>query len=268
MKPRPQDSEDSRRRAAEALRSARAIVCLTGAGVSAESGIPTFRDAQTGLWSRFDPETLASAEGFQRDPSLVWRWYMWRFGKLGDARPNPGHAALARLERWCAAAETRGQTPVRFDLFTQNIDDLHEQAGSRNVYHLHGRIDRFRCNSCGLPWEMPDSGEVADGPPRCSACSGLIRPDVVWFGEGLPAGTLGKAFDRTAVCDLLLIVGTSGRVYPVAQMPFEARQAGACIIDVNPGDSPLSSLADIRLRGPSAMELPAVMEILETDSGP
>ncbi len=261
-----QETQESRRRAAEALRSARAIVCLTGAGVSAESGIPTFRDAQTGLWARFDPEVLASIDGFRRDPALVWRWYMWRFGKLCDAKPNPGHIALAALEKWYASAAA-GREPARFDLFTQNVDDLHEQAGSISLFHLHGRIDRYRCDSCGLPWVMPDGEEPVDEPPKCSVCEGLIRPDVVWFGESLPAGILQRAFDRSAVCDLMLVVGTSGRVFPVAQMPYEARQAGACIIEVNPEDSPISSIADIRLKGPGAVELPAVMEILEASAG-
>ncbi len=266
MNHQSQETQESRCRAAQALRSARSIVCLTGAGVSAESGIPTFRDAQTGLWANFDPEVLASIDGFRRDPALVWRWYMDRFGKLCDAQPNPGHIALAGLEEWCVSA-AGGREPARFDLFTQNIDSLHEQAGSISLFHLHGRIDRYRCDSCGLPWEMPEGGEVADEPPRCSVCGGLIRPGVVWFGEALPAGTLGKAFDRTAVCDLMLVVGTSGQVFPVAQMPYEARQAGACIIDVNPEDSPISQLADIRLKGPGAVELPAVMEILEASAG-
>jgi len=258
---RPQEIQESRRRAAEALRPARAIVCLTGAGVSAESGVPTFRDAQTGLWESFDPEVLASIEGFRRDPALVWLWYMWRFGKLGGAEPNPGHTALAALEKWCVS-QAGGREPARFDLFTQNIDNLHEQAGSSSLFHLHGRIDRYRCDSCGLPWEMPDAEEPVWEPPRCAVCEGLIRPDVVWFGESLPVGILQRAFERSAMCDVMLVVGTSGRVFPVAQLPYEARQAGACIIEVNPEDSLISPIADIRLKGPGAVELPAVMEIL------
>jgi len=165
-------------RAAALLKDARSIFVLTGAGVSAESGIPTFRDAQTGLWARFDPMTLASPEGFAADPGLVWRWYMSRLDAVAQARPNPGHVALAQLEK------IRGNGVA---IFTQNVDDLHERAGSRAVHHLHGRITRFRCHECASEHDLTEEEKRAGQPPSCSRCRGLVRPDVVWFGEMLPA---------------------------------------------------------------------------------
>ena len=158
------------------LQQSERIMILTGAGVSAESGIRTFRDAQSGLWADFDPMKLASQEGFAADPGLVWRWYMVRFMQLGDVQPNPGHHALARLQ----------QQKTQTTLITQNVDDLHERAGSTTVLHLHGNIARFHCNQCGLPHSLQPQEMKADQPPRCRSCKGYVRPSVVWFGEMLP----------------------------------------------------------------------------------
>lgn len=241
--------DTSIRSAAELLRSASAVVCLTGAGVSAESGVPTFRDAQTGLWARYDPELLASPQGFAADPGLVWRWYMARLAGVEQAAPNAGHLALAEMERRLSG----------FALITQNVDDLHERAGSVNVIHLHGNIARFHCHHCGLDHRVQANERTADQPPFCAACGGPVRPSVVWFGESLPRRALAAAQDALIDCDLLLVVGTSGLVYPAAQLPSIAKRAGARVIEINPQPGPLSSLADICLRGPSGEILPRLL---------
>jgi NAD-dependent deacetylase len=238
------------RTAAEWLSEAQHIACLTGAGVSAESGVATFRDAETGYWSQFDPEQLASQTGFARDPGLVWRWYMDRLLRVSErAAPNPGHVALADLEK---------RTP-RFTLITQNVDDLHEQAGSENVYHLHGNIHRFRCNACAAAYELQPDDRTAELPPVCLACGGPIRPDVIWFGEMLPSEVLKTAWAAAESCDVMLVVGTSGIVYPAAQLPHIARQNGARVIDVNPDPNAIADIADLFLQGPSGEVLPQIV---------
>jgi NAD-dependent deacetylase len=283
--------------AARALRAARSIVVLTGAGVSAESGVPTFRDAQTGLWARYDPETLASAEGFEANPGLVWRWYMSRFGGLRTVQPNPGHHALAALESWMTGAPRAGgadpdgsggpggspgtgsvpgrsapspfaspparETPGTFALFTQNVDDLHERAGSIRVQHLHGRIHRYRCHDCLAPHELSAGEQAAPEPPRCAPCGGMIRPDVVWFGELLPAQALDRAFLLSEQCDAMLVAGTSGAVQPAASLPFIAARAGALVVDVNPERDEIARVADLFLRGPGGDLLPKLVCALQ-----
>ncbi len=236
--------------AAQILCRASRVVCLTGAGVSAESGVPTFRDAQTGLWAQFDPEELASPAGFQRNPGLVWRWYMSRLALVEQAEPNPGHRALAQME----------ELFPHFVLITQNVDDLHERAGSQQVIHLHGRITRFRCSQCGAPYQLRPRDREAEMPPVCRLCNGWIRPDVVWFGEPLPQEALIRAWDEASQCHAMLVVGTSGVVYPAAQLPQVAREHGAAVIDVNPEKGPMASLADIFLQGPSGVVLPQLVK--------
>ena len=235
-------------RAAQLFSAASTAVCLTGAGVSAESGVPTFRDAQTGLWSRFDAEELATPQGFRRDPGLVWRWYMWRLEQLGAAAPNPGHLALAELARLCE----------EFLLVTQNVDDLHEQAGSTDMLHLHGSLFNFRCAACTAPHHLTVEERGADSPPACGLCGDLVRPDVVWFGESLPWDAVEEAAAAAHGCDVMLVVGTSGLVYPASQLPLVGRQAGATVIDVNPEPGPISSIADVFLQGKSGEVLPAL----------
>ncbi|MBX3052277.1 MAG: NAD-dependent deacylase [Caldilineaceae bacterium] len=235
--------------AREMLREAAAVACLTGAGVSAESGVPTFREAQTGLWARFDPERLASPQGFAADPGLVWRWYMERLTGVEKALPNRGHLALAQM----------GQRWPGFRLITQNVDDLHERAGCADVIHLHGRIAHFHCNRCGTVYRLQAEDRRASQPPRCAACGGAVRPSVVWFGEGLPTDALAAATDAVIHCDLLLVVGTSGLVYPAAGLPATAKRAGSRVIEINPEPGPLSPLADICLRGPSGEMLPQLL---------
>ncbi|MEP7154231.1 MAG: NAD-dependent deacylase [Betaproteobacteria bacterium] len=233
--------------AREALSRARAVCILTGAGISAESGIPTFRDALTGLWGKFKPEELATPGAFLANPKLVWEWYAWRREKVMAAQPNPGHLALAALERKCVARD------ANFTLVTQNVDGLHQAAGSRNVVELHGNIRRVKCFDHHHPAATWDDSTV---PPRCSQCNSLLRPDVVWFGESLPEEALATAMQMARACDVFLSVGTSTVVEPAASLPFLARQSGATVIEINPDATPLSSIAQISLRGTAGEILP------------
>lgn len=239
--------------AAEFLSLARRIVCLTGAGVSSESGVPTFRDSRTGLWSRFDPDRLASPEGFAADPDLVWRWYMSRLEAVEQAQPNPGHHALAAMQ---------ARFGDRFRLYTQNVDDLHERAGSVEVRHLHGSIARFRCHRCSRSHALRPDERSSDEPPVCSECAGRVRPDVVWFGEVLPPGMLEQAWEDVKECQVMLVAGTSGLVQPAAGLPLLAHGSGAVLIDINPEPGPISRRAHLYLRGPSGEILPQVMDAL------
>jgi NAD-dependent deacetylase len=238
------------------LRDARHVVVFTGAGVSAESGIPTFRDALTGLWERFDAEDLATPDAFRRDPDLVWGWYEWRRMCVMRASPNAAHLAIAAMERKVA----------RLTLITQNVDDLHERGGSSDAIHLHGSLLAARCFACSRPAQLrsgipaePEGGRRLS-PPKCSHCGGLIRPGVVWFGEALPASALQQAFEAARSCDVLLSIGTSSLVYPAADIPFAAAAAGATIVQVNPKSTALDDTAQFNLRGPAAVVLPRLVE--------
>jgi NAD-dependent deacetylase len=232
-------------RARDALASARSVAVLTGAGMSAESGIPTFRDALSGLWARFDPMTLASEEGFRADPRLVWRWYADRRTSVIRAVPNPGHRVLARVA---------SRFPS-FTLITQNVDGLHRRAGSRAL-ELHGNIMRTICLSdCGFAEDEP--GRLPPGePPVCPQCGDWLRPAVVWFGESLDPAVLARAEEASEACDLMLVVGTSGMVFPAAGLPRLARVAGAQVVIVNPQDSELDDLASQVVRASAAVGLP------------
>jgi NAD-dependent deacetylase len=214
--------------AAQLLRNARHVVILTGAGISAQSGIPTFRDALTGFWKSFDPQQLATAAAFRDNPALVWGWYEWRRQLVKQARPNAAHHALVALSR---------RVP-HVTVITQNVDDLHERAGSTEVVHLHGNINRPRCFACARGYDaVPcDTGELNGGPqepPRCLRCNGRIRPGVVWFGEPLPQAELRLALKAAKICDLLISIGTSGVVYPAATLPGLARDHGAAVVHIN-----------------------------------
>ena len=230
------------------LRLARAAAALTGAGVSAESGVPTFRDAQTGLWARYRPEDLASPQAFAENPVQVWEWYRWRRGLVSGALPNPAHYALADLEK---------RIP-RFTLITQNVDGLHHTAGSRQVIELHGNIWRNKCSRDGAQVEVVSSNQ--ENPPLCPRCSGLVRPDVVWFGEQLPAEALEAAWDAAQHCAVFLSIGTSGLVQPAASLPLIAVQSGATLIEINPDETPLTPHASYSLRGPAGLILPELLQ--------
>jgi NAD-dependent deacetylase len=231
------------------LQEAQTIAVLSGAGMSAESGVPTFRDAQTGLWSRFDPMQLASEEGFRADPPLVWQWYASRRSAVAQAQPNPGHVALAHAER----------AGRRIAVLTQNVDGLHRRAGSREVVELHGSIMRTICLArCGYREE--ELAHLPPGePPRCPRCGDWLRPGVVWFGEMLDPAHLEAAERAAADCDVILVVGTSGLVFPAAGLPMVARRAGATVVIVNPAPSEIDDCAHLIVRATAAASLPCLL---------
>ncbi len=229
------------------LRQAKHVVVLTGAGVSAESGVPTFRQAQTGLWARYDPSELATPDAFRRDPKLVWEWYAWRRQLVARAEPNPGHLALARL----------ASLVPRLTLVTQNVDGLHQRAGSRDVIELHGNLTRSKCLDHGHPVSgWPDTGE---GPPPCPRCGSPLRPDVVWFGESLPYEALGAALAAARACDLFMAIGTSALVQPAASLPSQAHERRVPVVEINPQATPLTPHAAAALAYPAGEALPALL---------
>lgn len=233
--------------AREYLWSARRVCVLTGAGISAESGIPTFR-GPGGIWRQQRAEDLAAPGGFARDPKLVWEWYDWRRGVVSKAEPNPGHFALARLE---------DKVP-EFTLVTQNVDGLHRRAGSRNLLEVHGSLWRTRCTVCKQ--EQDDTRiPLPEIPPRCR-CGAMLRPAIVWFGESLPADVWHNAEEAARRADVFLVVGTSAVVYPAASLAPLAKSAGARVIEINTGATPISGLVDCSLRGPSGELLPLIVQ--------
>lgn len=241
--------------AAALLKTGQRVVAVTGAGISAESGIPTFRDALTGLWARFDAEQLATPAAFRHDKALVWGWYEWRRMRVLQCQPNRGHRALARL----------AEIVPEFTLITQNVDDLHERAGSSSVVHLHGSLHTPRCTVCSKPHRLPpDIPNEPEGgrriePPACLHCGHDIRPGVVWFGEGLPEQAWQHAESAVRRCDLLLTIGTSGLVYPAAGLPVLARRLGKPVIVINPDETEHDRLATLILRGKAGEVLPRLL---------
>ena len=231
------------------------VTVLSGAGISAESGIPTFRDSENGLWARFDPQELASPDGWRSNPGLVWGWYMWRHYLVANIQPNDGHRAIAA---W--------QDDAQVSVITQNVDDLHERAGSAPVHHLHGSLFEFRCARCNMPYtqQLPEtSGESLEvEPPVCPDCGGLIRPDIVWFGEALPDEPWRRAVEATKDADVMVVVGTSAIVYPAAGLPDLALSCGVPVIEVNPESTPLTSAATISLRETAGHALPGLLQRL------
>ena len=229
----------------ERLQQARSLTVLTGAGVSAESGVPTFRGAD-GLWRSRDPQELATPEAFEEDPALVWEWYDWRRSIISKIQPNPAHYAIAELEK----------RYTEFTLITQNVDGLHLLAGSRKVIELHGSIWTVKCVECG------NSSENREVPikilPRCS-CGGLLRPSVVWFGESLPEGSLFRAFEASSNAEVMLVVGTSGVVQPAASLALRAKGAGAFVAEINPEATVLSGSLDMRLSGKAGELMPTLL---------
>ena len=228
----------------------RYIVAFTGAGISAESGIPTFR-GKDGLWNRFKPEELASFDGFLRDPLRVWRWYAWRMKIIKSAEPNYAHRALAVMEK-------HGIVKA---IITQNIDGLHHRAGSRNVIELHGSIWRVRCIRCSFRDSLTDPPKEDLLPLKCPRCGDLLRPDVVWFGEALDNSTWMKALKETISSDLFIVIGTSGVVYPAAELPYIARDNGSKIIVIDPNSTSFDSIADLRIWFRASQFFKKIMEI-------
>ena len=240
-----------------ALQRAKHIVVFTGAGVSAESGIATFRDALTGLWERFDAANLATPEAFQSDEELVWGWYEWRRMQVLRAQPNPAHLAIAALAR---------HVP-KMTVITQNVDDLHERGGSVGVLHLHGSLHHPRCSVCGNTHTMPPGiPKEPDGgrrlcPPHCDHCGGAVRPGVVWFNEDLPVKELNHAYAAARECDMLFAIGTSGLVQPAASIPSLAKRAGAMVVQVNPMGTQLDSACTWSLRGAAGEVLSNILQV-------
>ena len=252
--------EDTLEAARRALAAARSVLALTGAGISAESGIPTFRDAQTGLWARFDPHELASEPGFRAHPQRVWDWYAERREGMRRAEPNAAHHALADYAR---------RHPGRLTVVTQNVDDLHQRAGAPDVIRLHGDLlaDRW-IDHCPRRPACAPAGAVPGRPPRCASCGNLVRPAVVWFGEMLPEAALERAQRLAARCEVLLVVGTSGAVWPAAGLAGLARRAGGTVVIVNPEPSELDAEASLRLRGRAAQVLPRLLGAGEGTAAP
>lgn len=234
--------------AARWLAEADHLLILTGAGLSAESGIPTFRDAQTGFWARFSPQDLATPEAFADNPERVWNWYHWRRTLIARGGVNAGHRAIAELAR---------RSPTT--LVTQNVDGLHAAAGSNPVHELHGNIWRERCPGCGCVDLRPIAESTDEEPPCCTACGHMARPDVVWFGETLPGPALEAAQQALERADCVLVVGTSNRVYPAAAIVDAAVRSSARVIELNPAATPVSSQVDCRITAAAGTALPALL---------
>ncbi|NCF72243.1 MAG: NAD-dependent protein deacylase [Gammaproteobacteria bacterium] len=232
-----------------ALRDARHVCILTGAGVSAESGVPTFRDAQEGLWANYDAQALATPEAFLADPALVWRWYRWRRDLVSEAMPNPGHYSIAKLA---------GLLP-RVTLITQNVDSLHQRAGSTGVIEFHGNLFDDRCASCDTPTTADDTVDI----PVCPDCGGNLRPGVVWFGEGIPEAALRNSSAAAVSCDVFLSVGTSSTVYPAAGLADLARDNAATIVEINPNPTMHAGSFDFVIAGKSGVVFPELIELLD-----
>ncbi len=255
-------SEQTIAEVARTLLQSRHLVVLSGAGISKESGIPTFRDAQEGLWARFNPMELATPRAFRRNPKRVWDWYEYRRALIADARPNAGHRAITEMETLVD----------ELVVITQNIDGLHQQAGSRDVIPIHGNIHKNKCfaNCQGDPTYVDVSALEWDketGPPRCPHCGAYVRPDVVWFEENLPQDLLERAMRLSSTADVMLVVGTSGVVQPVASLPFMAARDGALIVEVNPDPTSLTGIARWHLAGRSGEVLPRVVAAMRALRG-
>lgn len=232
------------------LHGAQIVVIFTGAGVSAESGVATFRDPD-GLWAKFNPAELASVDGFMSNPKLVWEWYQYRVGIVNSVKPNAGHFAIAEMQKILP----------KVHVVTQNVDRLHHLAGAENVVELHGNITTNRCFDCSKPFngktDLP-KGQL----PACESCGGLIRPNVVWFGEMLPQDAIERAEILSSSCDVFFSIGTSAEVYPAANLPHYAKQSGALVVEVNPNHTVLSDYVDIKIPEKSAVAMPKIVELL------
>lgn len=232
--------------------------------MSAESGVPTFRDAQTGLWQRYSPEQLATEQAFRANPSMVWTWYVWRALLINSVAPNAGHRVIGS---WQEALTADGGS---LTVATQNVDDLHERGGADEVLHLHGSLHDYRCLECGAPAAFDPSSTTVSAeqhfdkdsvlePARCTQCSGMLRPGVIWFGEMLPQTTFDAAVEALRAADLVVVVGTSGLVQPAASLPLIAQESGAKLVEINPVPTDLSDVADVYLSATAAVALPALL---------
>lgn len=234
---------------ADTLINAKKIVFVTGAGISQESGIPTFR-GKDGLWRKYDSMQLATIDAFYNNPKLVWEWYQERRKKIFNAKPNPGHAAIAELENYKEVI-----------VLTQNIDGLHQRAGSTNVLELHGSIIRIRCTVCDFKDEIPNSFDSL--PPKCRKCDNILRPDVVWFGESLPQDVWNHAIVEANSCDVMIVAGTSLVVSPANTLPIYAKKNNAILVEINPEQTPMSIETDLSLRTTSVNALTSLMKIFK-----
>lgn len=246
--------DDLIKQAAEYLKQARFVTVFTGAGISAESGIPTYRDKQTGLWEKYDPKAFATSMGFLAQPDIAWQWYKFRREEMGKAQPNPAHLQVARLQKLKPHTE----------IITQNIDDLHEKAGGSNINHLHGSIYVNHCyaNCQGTPTVLDTLSEDHDIPPKCPHCGGLVRPGVVWFGEMLSVDAVQAMRQRVAITDLLLVIGLSGAITYGVPDHVKVRNRGR-VIEVNPSLSGITVFSDIFLSAPAGEVMPKLMDTLE-----
>jgi NAD-dependent deacetylase len=245
--------------AVDVIQKAKKVVFFTGAGISADSGIPTYREKLSGIWAGYDPRDLETAKAFRENPALVWGWYLWRRLRVTQAEPNAAHLAVARI----------ADSPRQVSVITQNIDDLHERAGSLNVVHLHGSLALPKCFACHRPavvspdqLAVPDNGALIE-PPRCKRCNGKLRPAVVWYGEDLPPQAWKAAVNLVKDCDLLISVGTSGIVMPAAGLPDLALASGASVIHVNKADVAIGEQKEFMLMGAAAEVLPMLLERIE-----
>jgi NAD-dependent deacetylase len=240
--------EEEIRKASNVLRKARSVTVLTGAGVSAESNVPTFR-GKDGLWKTFRAEELATPEAFEKQPAVVWEWYGYRQKLVSQCNPNPAHTTLVEMENYF---------PV-FSLVTQNVDGLHRKAGSRNVLELHGNLFKARCTQEGEVFDFT----LKDEPlPRCTKCNALIRPNVVWFGESLDSEIIGQAIQQSSTCQVFIVAGTSALVQPAASLPLFASRNGATVIEINPDETPLTHLLDISIREKAGVALPKIWKAI------
>jgi NAD-dependent deacetylase len=244
--------------AADLLEQASRVVVLTGAGMSAESGVPTFREAQTGLWARFNPEELATERAFRENPARVFGWYLHRLRAVRAAEPHAGYRALVHLDQ---------RFRDGFCIVTQNVDGFHARAGSRDIVELHGSLEAFRCIECQLPFSVEqieglDDVQAEMPPPTCHECGNLVRPGVVWFGESLPSAAIGRAWRAAEQADVALVVGTSSLVYPAANLPAVVSGRGGRVIEINPDETPLSPSADLYWGACAGEALPLLVEVL------
>ncbi|MGE5430382.1 MAG: SIR2 family NAD-dependent protein deacylase [Syntrophomonadaceae bacterium] len=244
-----------RRDFVEVLKEAENVVFFTGAGISAESGISTFRGTD-GIWNKLKPEELASFDAFLKNPDRVWEWYQYRRHIIDKSKPNPAHLAIAEMQDYF-----KNVTVV-----TQNVDNLHRRAGSRTVYELHGNIERNYCIQCKTPYNSPEFAPD-DKVPRCENCGGLIRPDIVWFGEMLPEEDFSLSEEAAEKCDIIFSVGTSSIVYPAARIPLLAKRLGAYLVEVNLEETEISPLANYVLTGKAGEILPEILQDLKKIKG-